>query len=136
MAVFSVFLSVVFVVRNEAHSIADMLSHAAVSISHQVSDYELIIVDNASDDKSISVLKSLTGENGHPNLQVYALTKEVDTDTAPRVGLGSRGYRGEASAAQKFERTNRTSQVLHGRDKFSPTQAVVDAGRSNAGWSE
>lgn len=87
MAFFPVFLSVVFVVRNEAHNIADMLSHAAAGISHQVSDYELIIVDNASDDESISVLKNLTGENGYPNLQVYALTKEVDTDTASWVGL-------------------------------------------------
>lgn len=52
-----------------------------------VSDYEIIIVDNASDDESISVLKMLTAENGLPNLQIYALTKEVDADTASWVGL-------------------------------------------------
>ena len=33
------------------------------------------------------MLKSLTGEAGQPNLQVYALTKAVDTDTASWVGL-------------------------------------------------
>ena len=50
-------------------------------------NYELIIVDNASDDESVNVLKNLTGQSGYPNLQVYALTKEVDGDTASWVGL-------------------------------------------------
>ncbi|SDY20603.1 Glycosyltransferase involved in cell wall bisynthesis [Collimonas sp. OK242] len=87
MAFFPVFLSVVFVVRNQSEYIERILSDAATGISSLVSDYELIIVDNASDDDSISVLKNLAGENGQPNLQVYALTKEVDADTASWVGL-------------------------------------------------
>ena len=87
VAFFPVFLSVVFVVRNQVDHIEKILSDAAAGISSLVSDYELIIVDNASDDDSISVLKNLTGENGQPNLQVYALTKEVDADTASWVGL-------------------------------------------------
>ena len=60
-------------------------------ITHQVaplvSDYELIIVDNASQDQSIPVLKRLTADGKIPNLQVYALTKEVDNDTAWWAGL-------------------------------------------------
>jgi glycosyltransferase involved in cell wall biosynthesis len=87
MAFFPVFLSVVFVVRNQSDRIEKILSDAAAGISSLVSDYELIIVDNASDDNSVSVLKNLTGENGQPNLQVYALTKQVDADTASWVGL-------------------------------------------------
>lgn len=87
MAFFPAFVSVVFVVRNQADEIENILSEAATTISSMVSDYELIIVDNASEDNSISTLKSLTGENGRANLQVYALTKEVDTDTASWVGL-------------------------------------------------
>lgn len=87
MAFFPVFLSVVFVVRNQSDDIEKILSDAATGISSLVSDYELIIIDNASDDNSVSVLKNLTGENGQPNLQVYALTKEVDADTASWVGL-------------------------------------------------
>jgi glycosyltransferase involved in cell wall biosynthesis len=87
MAVFPVFLSVVFVVRNQSDHIEKILSDAASVISSLVSDYELIIVDDASDDDSVSVLKNLTGENGQPNLQVYALTKEVDADTASWVGV-------------------------------------------------
>jgi glycosyltransferase involved in cell wall biosynthesis len=87
MAFFPIFLSVVFVVRNQSDHIEKILSDAATGISSLVSDYELIIIDNASDDDSVSVLKNLTGENGHPNLQVYALTKEVDADIASWVGL-------------------------------------------------
>lgn len=87
MAFFPVFLSVVLTVRNQSTSIENMLLDAAASISSLVSDYELIVVDNASDDDSVSVLKKLAGENGLPNLQVYALTKEVDVDTASWVGL-------------------------------------------------
>ena len=87
MAYYPVFLSVVFVVRNQSAHIEELLSAAASGISSFVSDYELIIVDNASDDDSVSVLKNMTGENGLANLQVYALTKEVDTDTASWVGL-------------------------------------------------
>ncbi len=82
-----VFLSVVFVVRNQSAHIENILSEADAVIFSLVSDYELIIVDNASNDNSISVLKKLTSENGLPNLQVYALTKEVDAGTASWVGL-------------------------------------------------
>jgi hypothetical protein len=87
MACFPVFLSVVFVLRNQSNHIEKILLDAAISISSIVNDYELIIVDNASDDDSVSILKRLIGEIGHPNLQVYALTKEVDDDTASWIGL-------------------------------------------------
>ncbi|CAG8871564.1 putative glycosyltransferase [Pseudomonas fluorescens] len=87
MAFFPVFLSVVFVVRNQSETIEKILTEAAGVIASTVSDYELIIVDNSSDDDSISVMKRLTGENALANLQVYALTKEVDADTASWVGL-------------------------------------------------
>ena len=81
------FLSVVFVVRNQALSIEKILTDAASVIGQIVSDYELIIVDNASDDDSVAVMKRLTGEQGLANLQVYALTQEVDADAASWVGM-------------------------------------------------
>ena len=80
MSFFPCFLSVVFVVRNQSASIKSTLSDAVAAIAGIVSDYELIVVDNASEDDSISVLKQLTAEDGLANLQVYALTKEVDAD--------------------------------------------------------
>lgn len=87
MTFFPVFLSVVFVVRNQSNHIRQIVSDAASCISSLVSDYEIVVVDNGSDDDSVSVLKGLTGEHGLPNLQIYALTKEVDADTASWVGL-------------------------------------------------
>jgi hypothetical protein len=87
MAFYPCFLSVVFVVRDQAESIEKILTDAASVISPIVSDYELIVVDNASTDESIFVLKTLTNETGLANLQVYGLTKEVDSDTASWVGL-------------------------------------------------
>lgn len=87
MAFFPIFLSVVLVVRNQSPHLQQILTRTAEHVFPLVSDYELIIVDNASDDESVSTFKTLTGENGIPNLQVYALTKEVDTDTANWIGL-------------------------------------------------
>lgn len=87
MAFYPIFLSVVLVVRNEAEYIGTTLSDAVAAVSAVVSDYELIVVDNASDDDSVVILKRLTAEDGLPNLQIYALTKEVDADTASWVGL-------------------------------------------------
>ncbi len=60
MAFSPVFLSVVFVVRNQAENIEKILADAASVIAPLVSDYELIVVDNASEDYSIAKLKSLT----------------------------------------------------------------------------
>ncbi|MGH8475311.1 MAG: glycosyltransferase, partial [Methylococcales bacterium] len=87
MPFFPVFLSVVVVMRNQSKTQEQILSELCGAISPLVSDYEIIIVDNASTDESVSGLKDLTAENGLPNLQVYALTKEVDSDTVFWVGI-------------------------------------------------
>lgn len=87
MAFFPCFFSIVFVFRNQSKEIERYLREAASVISNAVSDYELIVVDNASEDDSVLKLKNLTGADGIANLQVYALTKEVDADTASWVGL-------------------------------------------------
>jgi hypothetical protein len=84
---FPVFLSIVFVLRNQNNFLECVIKNVCEKFSIIVDDYELIIIDNASDDQSLKTLKSLTGQSGYPNLQVYALTKEVDADTASWVGL-------------------------------------------------
>ncbi|OIP18373.1 MAG: glycosyl transferase [Comamonadaceae bacterium CG2_30_59_20] len=87
MAFYPVFLTLVVVVRNQSEELAQMLKDVAAGLTSLVSDYELVVVDNASSDNSVAVLKSFVSEQGEPNLQVYALTKEVDADTATWVGL-------------------------------------------------
>ena len=82
-----IFLSLVVVVRNQSGDLRDLLTDATAQLAPLVADYEIVVVDNASEDDSIAVLKSLTAETGLPNLQIYALTKAVDMDTASWVGL-------------------------------------------------
>lgn len=87
MSFFPIFLSVVYIVRNQGYQLENIVQYASTQLKSLVTDYELVIVDNASEDDSVEVLKKLTGQAGYPNLQVYALTKEVDADTASWVGL-------------------------------------------------
>ena len=87
MALFQIFLSVVYVVRNQGHQLDSIIQRASETLASLVTDYELIIIDNASDDGSVSTLKNLTGQSGYPNLQVYAVIKEIDSDKASWVGL-------------------------------------------------
>ena len=87
MTFFPTFLSVVYVVRNQADNLEEILTNATECISPLVSDYELIVIDNASDDESLYKLKTITSEHGLPNVQVYALTTEVDIGTASWLGL-------------------------------------------------
>jgi hypothetical protein len=87
MAELPIFLSVVLASRNQADQLAAILTEATRIVGNLASDYELIVVDNASEDDSVNTLKRLTGAGGLPNLQVFALTREVDADTAAWVGL-------------------------------------------------
>jgi hypothetical protein len=87
MTFYPVFLSVVFIVRNHGEKIEEMLLDAEMKISPYVADYELVIIDNASQDDSTKILKKLTSSDGIPNLQVYALTNEVSSSVAACVGL-------------------------------------------------
>jgi hypothetical protein len=84
---YPIFLSVVLVLRNESTTLESVLTEIAAPLANLVNDYEVIIIDNASEDDSISMLKKITNKGGLANLQVYALTKEVDSDTASWVGL-------------------------------------------------
>jgi len=84
-----VFLSAVMVVRNPGDALTPLLTESVQQLSALASDFELIIVDNGSTDETIRILQDLTGEDGLPNLQVYALSKEVDMDTAAWAGVES-----------------------------------------------
>jgi glycosyltransferase involved in cell wall biosynthesis len=87
MPFFPIFLSLIIVVRNQSVDIKKILQDVTSSIGPLVSNYEIIIIDNASEDNSVATLRMLTDKNGFPNLQVFALTKEVDLDTATWIGL-------------------------------------------------
>lgn len=82
-----IFLTLVIFMRNQSGELQPLLTDVSRMLTGLVSDHEIVEVDNASDDDSVSRLKALTGTDGLPNLQVYALTKRVDDDTAAWVGI-------------------------------------------------
>ncbi|MFN4294807.1 MAG: glycosyltransferase [Thermoflexales bacterium] len=84
---FPMLLSVVCVLRNQAEHLEELVRDVSSQLASLVTDYEFIVVDNASEDDSMGVLRRLTGESGYPNLQVYALTKAVDNHTACWAGV-------------------------------------------------
>ncbi len=87
MDFYPVFISIVVVTHNLSKEIEGIIQNYTSVLTSLVNDYELIIVDNGSQDDSVSLLKKLTSIDGLPNLQVYALTKRVDVNTASWVGL-------------------------------------------------
>jgi hypothetical protein len=87
MSELPIFLSLIVVVKNMGAELSEMVHAFTAAIAGAVSDYELIIVDNGSHDDSVAILQRLTRPSGLPNLEVYALTKEVDVDTAISAGL-------------------------------------------------
>jgi len=82
-----IFLSLVIAVRNQADYLHALVGPISQMLSQIVADHEIVVVDNASTDDSLLKLKAMTAPEGLANLQVYALTKEVDADTAAWVGL-------------------------------------------------
>jgi len=87
MSSYPIFLSVILMVRNRQDDLPQVIAEIEREVAPLASDYEIVVVDNASGDDSVAVLRRLTGEGGVPNLQVYALTKAVDDDTAWWAGL-------------------------------------------------
>lgn len=81
------FLSLVVPLRNRAEGLEPLLIGLAETLQAAARDWEIIIVDNGSDDGSIERLQQLMGREGIANLQVFALTGEVDPDTAIAAGL-------------------------------------------------
>ena len=84
-----VFLSVVVVVHNDEEHIHQRLHVLSEQLAALASDYEVIVVDNASTDGTVGVLERATSTSGLANLQCFVLTKVVDFDTACWAGIVS-----------------------------------------------
>jgi hypothetical protein len=84
-----IFLSAVIVMHNNQSRVRGWLEGLTRQLSETVSDYELIVLDNASTDGTLLELERLTAPGGLPNIQCYALTKHVDCDTACWAGISS-----------------------------------------------
>lgn len=81
------FLSLVIPLRNQAAEVEPLLRQVVSLLDGLVSDYEVVVVDNASEDDTLQRLAALTRPDGLPNLQVYALMQAAELDVAAWAGV-------------------------------------------------
>jgi hypothetical protein len=63
------------------------MTTGAVTVNEVVSDYELILFDNGSDQATNGIYRSITAPNGFANVQVYKLLRRVDYEVAAWAGV-------------------------------------------------
>ncbi|GAB5467479.1 MAG: glycosyltransferase family 2 protein [Rhodospirillales bacterium] len=78
-------VSTVLLVRNVEEEMRGMIVALQQRLAESVTDYEIVVVDNASRDGSVAVLEELSTEL--PNLQVYCLSAQVSDDVARVAGI-------------------------------------------------
>lgn len=82
-----IFLSAIFITKNPTNQFINTLSEISQLLSSLVTDFEIIVIDNGSDDASIANLKKITTETKIPNVIVFTLTNEIEINLASWVGL-------------------------------------------------
>lgn len=80
-------LSIVLVVDRWADRAAEIVESVAAVIEPLVADYEIILVDNGSDEAAHPFYTALTADDGAPNVQVYRLLQRVDYEVAAWAGI-------------------------------------------------
>ena len=84
----SLFLSIICVLQNKESECKEIINNISKVITNLTDDYEIIVVDNSSKDKTTKILEELTfGNDAVKNLQVFSLTNEVDKNIASWAGV-------------------------------------------------
>ena len=78
-------VSVVLMLRNAEHEVRRVVFELQKMLAVTVTDYEIVVVDNASRDQTVPTLEALAIEL--PNVQVYCLSAQVTDDLARVAGL-------------------------------------------------
>lgn len=80
-----IFVSLVVPIHNVQDTIEGTIKEIGEVLSKEVTDYECILVDNGSTDRTVQTLESLSQEL--PNLQVYCLSTRQNRDIAVLSGM-------------------------------------------------
>jgi glycosyltransferase involved in cell wall biosynthesis len=78
-------VSTVLLVRNAEQDLLGVVADLQKILADTVTDYEIVVVDNASRDRTVPTLETLSNEL--PNLQVYCLSARVSDDVARVAGI-------------------------------------------------
>jgi hypothetical protein len=84
---YPILLSVVMVVTGWVEQAPGIVAAMAEQLATIATDYEIILVDNASDGDAQQVYRAITAPEGHPNVQVYRLLRKVDYEIAAWAGV-------------------------------------------------
>ncbi len=78
-------LSLVVLLHNNEAEVESLVRDLSLRLEACVTDYEIVLVDNASSDQTIGLLEGLSAEL--PNLQVYCLSARVGDEVARIAGI-------------------------------------------------
>lgn len=88
MSKYPLFLSIVCVLQNKENECKEIIGNISKVLTSLTENYEIIIVDNSSNDKTINILEDLaSGNDAVKNLQVFSLTNKVDKSIAIWAGV-------------------------------------------------
>ena len=79
------FVSVIAPVRNAEHYVEKFVRELSPVLSRNFKDYEIVLVDDNSRDKTVSCIRDMQVET--PNVQLYCLARRVGLESAHVVGL-------------------------------------------------
>lgn len=80
-----IIVSVIFVTQNDEKIIINQIKKVNEELKDLHTNYELLIVDNNSQDKTVEKIRTL--QKDIPFIRILILSKEYDTDTAFTAGL-------------------------------------------------
>lgn len=114
------FISVVAPVRNAERYVRAFVQEVSALASSHYKDYEIVLVDDSSRDKTVECIRSMQAET--PNLQLYCLARRVGLESAFVVGLEH--AIGDVMITMDA-RSDPTSSVMELIDKYHAGHEIV-----------
>lgn len=81
------FLSLVVINRNNEEALLETIDSLYLQLKSITKQFELIVVDNSSSDNSLQLLETISLNPEYKNIQVYAISEEVDHQIAAFAGI-------------------------------------------------